>query len=548
MQGQKFTVYTDNSALTHLKGMHEKSKRLTKWSQIIERWQCDIIHVPGKKNWLADCLSRAPLAEEIDNLDSPEESYTPIFSIAFVNNILELLRKEQKKDEECKKIVADMKRRRGPASSFQNYSLKDGILYRMIIPFEDPEVVEAFKAQGNIDSEGIWSVPYVPVNLRVEVMKFFHNPPERAHFGNKKTSYMIKQKFFWNNMNRDIKVFVKSCEICHQFKSENQKKKGLMGNVPIATSVFETVYIDFIGPLPTSKSRNKYCLVLVDQLSGWVELKGMACSTSKKVIDYLEETFCRFGVPRFLISDNATYFVSKNMRRFLKEWNVKHRLASAYHAQVNRSERTNKDLVRMIASYFSNQQTEWDKFLQHFALALRSHFNATTKIPPSLLMLGRHIQYPIDRVLKTSSENLIEIVKQNMYDTQERNKQYYDQSHRPFEFNVGDLVLVRNNQRSDSSINVAGKLLPKWIGPYKIVIKNGLSYVLDMERQYTPKRHVSDLKPYFKPILAPPPPVCLSKVQVGKDPEVPIRMQLRNRARSNYRVLAGYKDNFKNTK
>jgi len=148
LQGQKFTVYTDNIALTNLKNLHGTSKRLTKWSQFLQNWQCDIVHVPGKKNWLADCLSRAPLVEEIGHLEEPEESQTPIFSIAFVNNILELLKNEQQKDDECKLIVADLQRRRGTASSFQNYSLKDDILYRSIIPFENPEVVEAFTAQG----------------------------------------------------------------------------------------------------------------------------------------------------------------------------------------------------------------------------------------------------------------------------------------------------------------------------------------------------------------------------------------------------------------
>ncbi len=569
LQGQKFTVYTDNIALTNLKAYHDKSRRLTNWSHFIERWGCDIVYTPAKRNWLADCLSRSPvepLKNESDQLELPEERYFPIFSLTFVKSIIDEIRHKQRNDEECRSIVAELNKGKKASSLYQKYQFKDGILHRKIIPFQRIDEVKTDKTVKK-DKEVFEVVPVVPECLKEEVMRNFHEPPEFAHFGIKKTSYAIKQRFFWNNMNKDIKKYVRSCDICQCYKSENLKAKGLMGEVPIASSVFETIYIDFIGPLPLSKNRNRFCIVLVDQLSGWVELKPMPCTTSKRVTDFLEDCFCRFGVPKILLTDNASYFISKTMRNFLKDWNVKHKLSSAYHAQVNRSERTNKDLVRMIASYIGDNHNEWDKYLQYFALALRTHINDTIKVAPSMLMLGRKFMLPIDRVLEQDgnknydeeAQNIIEnlpehlkklkeFVTQNIRESQLRNKAYYDVKHRPYEFNVGDFVLVRNNQLSNAANNISAKLLPKWIGPVKILRKHDLSYILDLDKKFTPKRHVSDLKPYNKPVIQPKGLISLKKIQIDEEPEIPIERQLRTRPKDNYRTLAGYRENKIKTK
>ncbi len=564
LQGQKFTVYTDNIALTNLKAIHDKSKRLTKFSSFIENWQCVIKHIPGSKNKIADCLSRAPVAteaKEIDHLESPEQIYTPVFSLTFMNHINVLLKQKQRVDEECKKIYAELRGGRCTTALAQKYITKDGILCRKRLSSHIlHDRVEQSKEKSK-SKEAFEAIPMVPVSLREDVLKQFHDTPESAHFGIYKTGEAIKRRFFWNNMNREIKKYVYSCTYCQKYKGENQKPKGLMGFVPIPDSVAETWCIDFIGPLPTSKKRNKHCLVMVDQLSGWVELKAMPVTTTKRVIDFLEETFCRFGSPLKLVSDNASYFKSKAMRIFLRDWNVKQKCISPYHPQVNPSERVNKDLVRMIATFAEEQHNSWDEHLNSFALALRSQISKPRKMTPSMVMMGRQLKLPIDRALQqkpsedyeadrekmlefpTSMNQIFEFVKAQMRQAQEANKVYYDEKRRPFEFEVGDLVLVRNHQKSDATEGIAKKLLQKWIGPFKVISKNESNYVLNMGKGFVPKRHISDLKPYHERKQTPRrEPWSLKKIQTGLEPDINPEMQLRPRKNINYRVLAGHKE------
>jgi transposase InsO family protein len=80
------------------------------------------------------------------------------------------------------------------------------------------------------------------------------------------------------------------------------------------------------------------------------------------------EVFCRFGSPKNIVSDNGSHFVNNTLRRLCKEWSIRHVLLSAYHPCPNRAERTNADLVLMIASYLSDSQGKCDFHIHNFVL------------------------------------------------------------------------------------------------------------------------------------------------------------------------------------
>lgn len=368
-------------------------------------------------------------------------------------------------------------------------------------------------------------------------------------------------------MNKDINDYVKSCDICQKCKYENQKPVGLLGTVEPAKHIFEKLYADFIGPLPTSCGgrNNKYLLVVVDELSRWVELKAMPTQTAKRARDFLEDDiFCRYGSPRILITDNGTHFANKIMKNLCKEWGVQHKFVSAYHPQPNLAERVNRELKRMISCYVSERHGNWDEHIQKFALALRTMVNKSTQVTPSLLNLGREIQLPIDRSLQVGNsalddnsvlnslkempKSLLEVinwVRNNIINAHAQNKVIYDKSHREVTYKIDDMVLMRNNQVSSAEKHVTAKLLPKWVGPYRICkVISPLTYILDLPKscKLNNKRHVSDLKPYFQRLkVGKKLPVPLAESQLGKVPEIPVARQLRARSCVDYRVLAGNK-------
>jgi len=73
-----------------------------------------------------------------------------------------------------------------------------------------------------------------------------------------------------------------------------------MKNIPIY-DLFYKVALDIVGPLPKTKDGNKYALVAIDRYSKWCKARP----TRDHVVALEEEIICRFGVPRFILTNNG---------------------------------------------------------------------------------------------------------------------------------------------------------------------------------------------------------------------------------------------------
>ena len=72
-------------------------------------------------------------------------------------------------------------------------------------------------------------------------------------------------------MATDIEAFCKSCGKCQTNKTDMLKLQGLLHSLPIPDKLWQSVGMDFMGPLPQSLG-NDYLLVIIDQLTLQVHL------------------------------------------------------------------------------------------------------------------------------------------------------------------------------------------------------------------------------------------------------------------------------------
>ena len=68
--------------------------------------------------------------------------------------------------------------------------------------------------------------------------------------------------------------------------------------------------MDFTGPLPRTKSGQKFIIVRLDYHSRWPEAKAVQAETSKIASEFLVECCCRFGVPE---EHRGTHFLNRMM-------------------------------------------------------------------------------------------------------------------------------------------------------------------------------------------------------------------------------------------
>ena len=87
------------------------------------------------------------------------------------------------------------------SASWNGFSVENGIIYR---------------------PEGVIEVPNVP-KFRTLLLSENHDQPLAGHFGRDRTLDLLKRKWFWRSMAKDVEAYVQSCDKCNKTKSLGKK-------------------------------------------------------------------------------------------------------------------------------------------------------------------------------------------------------------------------------------------------------------------------------------------------------------------------------------
>ena len=62
---------------------------------------------------------------------------------------------------------------------------------------------------------------------------------------------------------------------------------------------------------------------------------GIKETFSERTVNELRSLFARYGIPKVVVSDNGTQFVSSEMTRFLTQNGIRHITSAPYHPATN---------------------------------------------------------------------------------------------------------------------------------------------------------------------------------------------------------------------
>ena len=107
-----------------------------------------------------------------------------------------------------------------------------------------------------------------------------------CHYGQWKTLNYIRQSYWWPQMATNIEAFCRSCGKCQTNKTDMQKPQGFLHSLPIPDKLWQSVGMDFMGPLPQSQG-NDYLLVIIHQLTSQVHLVPTTMQVTAKEVAWL---------------------------------------------------------------------------------------------------------------------------------------------------------------------------------------------------------------------------------------------------------------------
>ena len=95
---------------------------------------------------------------------------------------------------------------------------------------------------------------------------------------------------------------------------------------------FDKRALDFVGPINHPSKQKVYIMVCTYYMTKWVEAIALVRETDQVVIDFpYEVIFTRFGVPKEIITDGGSQFVSRKKEALMQKYHIQHKITSPYH-------------------------------------------------------------------------------------------------------------------------------------------------------------------------------------------------------------------------
>lgn len=326
IEGSSVVITTDHQALKWLMSIKSPTGRLARWALLLQPYNLKIDYIPGKTNIVADGLSRPP-CEDTDNSNNE----ICVVSVDLPRYSGAEIRQGQLTDPDLRKIIEALEKPLKDEDavywSNKGYFISSGMLYRYI-------------HDSNTDDGQL----VIPKNEKATVLQHYHDEPSAGHYGVDKTFERISKRYYWQGMRKDIENYVKNCIKCQRYKPSNMKPAGLI-QTTIMNQRFETLSFDLFGPLPQTLDKKTWIFIVEDVATRWVDLFALEHATAEACADVLlNEVFLRYGIPRRIISDNGTQFVSAVVQKLTYCLGIHHAFTPVYHPETNPVERKNRDL------------------------------------------------------------------------------------------------------------------------------------------------------------------------------------------------------------
>jgi len=141
------------------------------------------------------------------------------------------------------------------------------------------------------------------------------------------------------------------------------KPPGLLEPLPVPTTPWSVVCLDFVEGLPLS-NRKDIIMVVVDKFSKYGHFVALAHPfTAMQVAQaYMDNIFKLHGLPDSIISDRDRIFTSHLWQQLFKLSDTKLLMSSSYHPQTDgQTERLNQCLEAFLRCSVHSCPKQWAK-------------------------------------------------------------------------------------------------------------------------------------------------------------------------------------------
>lgn len=151
-------------------------------------------------------------------------------------------------------------------------------------------------------------------------------------------------------MQEDVVWLIRGCIICCIGKPSN-RKQGLYHPLPIPTRPWDSISMDFVGGLPTTRKGHDYLFVVANRFSKMCILMPCKKTITGQVVAnmFFEKLWVHFWIPSSIISERDTIFLNALLTTLWEKINTKLKRSTTFQPQTNGQIKVvNRALVRFL--------------------------------------------------------------------------------------------------------------------------------------------------------------------------------------------------------
>ena len=351
------------------------------------------------------------------------------------------------------------------------------------------------------------------------LLKETHDAPWSGNPGQQRTLALLAESYYWPRMEADVELYVRTCLVCQQDKTERKKVAGTLEPLPIPSRPWESVSMDFITGLPKVNDYTSI-FVVVDRFSKYATFMAApkVCSAEVTAQLFLKHIVKLWGLPLDIVSDRDARFTGRFWTALFELLGTQLNLSTSNHPQTDgQTERVNAMLEEYLRHYVTANQDNWVDLLDVAQFSYNLQQSSSTGMSPFELATGQQPLTPHE-VAKQKSQGrcpaAYRFARANQERTDEakdcltkavkRMKKWADEKRRAVEFEVGDKVMLKLTPPIWKKITRKSAhkgLIQRYDGPFLITRRIGrLAYRLDLPSRLKlhPVFHVAFLKPYVE--------------------------------------------------
>ena len=429
LRGRPFVLFTDHRSLVYLDQKHFNNSKISRWQDELGQYKFQVQYLEGESNVFADMLSRPAGLKSLKQPDNPQPAgkfykvpdtglqiYVPSWASdkldgkpiaieplkydtkqniarAYFNesagqNIRSrnrlLLADQQLQDPFLKRIILHL---RG------NKKLKDDIIF----PKDDHRSRTYEKLMKNLfldigtdvlslkkDDQNLMIIPY---SLRTAYLQQSHD--NCNHQGITRVIDTLKP-YWWEDKQKDIHNYVKSCLICAKLKGRyGQKPDWPTGHCKRGTEPFEVVFTDFVH-MPKSKGK-AYILTILCSYSRYLLTMPTAHDRAIDAARGLYQLFLQHRkIPKIVSSDRGTHFTGAIYKDFCHQMGIKQELHCPWRPQSSGNiERQHRTLKNALFILTNERKCEWTDVLQSVTSNMNASINQSINESPHFVLTGQ---------------------------------------------------------------------------------------------------------------------------------------------------------------